>query len=360
MNEIDNTKVGNFITSLRKEANLTQEELANKLLVTDKAVSKWESGKGLPDLEFQRKLCKLFNITLEELHEGKRNSLERKRIKKLEKHNKIYRIIIIIFIPILIFLITYFLLNYFGFKIYYVKDFRSDDDQVEINAFFIKKPREIIMFLNSIDLINEKVLDTDMVDFIIYSNDKIIYHSNMLKPDIKIIKSNNFDLDNLRFSLKVYKDEETLSYENILLLSKFKYKIKSNNKKYEEANINILPNDKIVENLKNNGFKMINDNVYGKDEYIFNDKITIHIMLKDNIIEIFIYFDNQIQKIYVDYDVNFYQSIIYNKNDMTNIIEKYTYNFSDDKLDCQIGECTSYEKTYEIVKTYLSLLSVES
>lgn len=45
MKQLDLVKVGNFIAKLRKENGLTQEELANKLMISDKAVSKWEGGK---------------------------------------------------------------------------------------------------------------------------------------------------------------------------------------------------------------------------------------------------------------------------------------------------------------------------
>ena len=47
---MDNNKIGKFIASVRKEKNLTQQELGNKLFVTDKAVSKWERGLSLPDI----------------------------------------------------------------------------------------------------------------------------------------------------------------------------------------------------------------------------------------------------------------------------------------------------------------------
>ena len=49
---MDQEKIGRFIASLRKEQNLTQQDLANQLQVTDKAVSKWENGRCLPDVFF--------------------------------------------------------------------------------------------------------------------------------------------------------------------------------------------------------------------------------------------------------------------------------------------------------------------
>lgn len=64
---MDQTKTGKFIASQRKEHGLTQSQLAEKLGITDKAVSKWETGKSLPDLSLFTPLCNLLDITLNEL-----------------------------------------------------------------------------------------------------------------------------------------------------------------------------------------------------------------------------------------------------------------------------------------------------
>ena len=64
---MDQTKIGKFIASKRKEHGLTQSQLAEKLGITDKAVSKWETGKSLPDLSLFTPLCSLLDITLNEL-----------------------------------------------------------------------------------------------------------------------------------------------------------------------------------------------------------------------------------------------------------------------------------------------------
>lgn len=54
---MDNQKFGAFVARLRKEQNLTQKELADRLNVTDKAVSKWETGKGFPDVKLLEPLA---------------------------------------------------------------------------------------------------------------------------------------------------------------------------------------------------------------------------------------------------------------------------------------------------------------
>ena len=63
-------KIGNFIKSLRKEKNMTQNELALKLGVTDKAISKWENGKSMPDSSIMLELCNELKISVNELLSG--------------------------------------------------------------------------------------------------------------------------------------------------------------------------------------------------------------------------------------------------------------------------------------------------
>ena len=64
---MDQIKIGKFIASQRKEHGLTQSQLAERLGITDKAVSKWETGKSLPDLSLFTPLCSLLDVTLNEL-----------------------------------------------------------------------------------------------------------------------------------------------------------------------------------------------------------------------------------------------------------------------------------------------------
>lgn len=65
-------KVGKFISELRKDMNLTQNDLAKKLNVTDKAVSRWETGKGFPDISLLIPLSEVLGISVNELLSGER------------------------------------------------------------------------------------------------------------------------------------------------------------------------------------------------------------------------------------------------------------------------------------------------
>ena len=63
-------KIGNFIAERRKAVDLTQMQLAEKLNITDRAVSKWETGRALPDSSIMLELCKILKITVNELLTG--------------------------------------------------------------------------------------------------------------------------------------------------------------------------------------------------------------------------------------------------------------------------------------------------
>lgn len=67
---MDNEKIGKYIASLRKEMKLTQQQLADKLKITNKAISKWENGQGLPDISILPNLAEILNTTVDEILNG--------------------------------------------------------------------------------------------------------------------------------------------------------------------------------------------------------------------------------------------------------------------------------------------------
>ena len=67
---MDQIKIGKFIAERRKTKNLTQQQLAEKLNITDRAISKWETGKGMPDSSIMMELCKELDISVNELLSG--------------------------------------------------------------------------------------------------------------------------------------------------------------------------------------------------------------------------------------------------------------------------------------------------
>ena len=60
-------KIGRFISELRKEKGMTQSKMAEQLGITDRAISKWETGKSMPDSSIMLELCDLLSINVNEL-----------------------------------------------------------------------------------------------------------------------------------------------------------------------------------------------------------------------------------------------------------------------------------------------------
>lgn len=82
---MDLIKIGKFIAEKRKAMHLTQQELANMLHLSEKTISKWECGKGFPDVSIVLELCNILGITANELLSGK--ELERDEVESLTDAN---------------------------------------------------------------------------------------------------------------------------------------------------------------------------------------------------------------------------------------------------------------------------------
>ncbi len=82
---MDQTKIGKFIAACRKKENLTQMQLAEKLNITDRAVSKWETGKAMPDSSIMLELCDTLKITVNDLLSGEVVTMDNYN-KELEKN----------------------------------------------------------------------------------------------------------------------------------------------------------------------------------------------------------------------------------------------------------------------------------
>lgn len=111
-------KSGKFIAKLRKEKNMTQEQLAEKMGVSINAVSKWERGLSFPDVSLYKKLCKELGINIEELINGEKDNSDEAKEKaiistvkekdKIKKNSKkIFIVFLVIFIIIFSVLIYY-------------------------------------------------------------------------------------------------------------------------------------------------------------------------------------------------------------------------------------------------------------
>ena len=82
---MDQVKIGKFIAECRKEKHLTQSQLAERLGVSDRAVSKWENGRSMPDSSIMLELCDQISINMNELFSGRRIDME--NYKEIAENN---------------------------------------------------------------------------------------------------------------------------------------------------------------------------------------------------------------------------------------------------------------------------------
>jgi len=141
---MDQVKIGKFISSLRKEKGYTQEQLAEKLNVSNKSISRWENGNTMPDLSLIPKLCEILGISINELLSGERieNDEYQKKLeeniiinmdllkKKINMFAKRFMFIIVgIFILLVIGIFTFI-----GYKELTYTKIYLDDNNVQISA----------------------------------------------------------------------------------------------------------------------------------------------------------------------------------------------------------------------------------
>lgn len=159
-------KIGKFIVELRKEKKLTQEQLAERIGVTDRAISKWENGRGMPDLSLLKPLCDELGITINELLSGERLNKEiyQERLeeniintisysdKKIKNTTRIFRLIIVSIILLLAIIITLFcidiskmrnnqpvLFSTWGFKYAPAIDIKFEEIENVVKEYLVEK-----------------------------------------------------------------------------------------------------------------------------------------------------------------------------------------------------------------------------
>lgn len=191
---MDIEKIGKFLKALRKERNLTQDQLAEILSFDRSVISKWECGRKLPTVENFNALSQYYDISINELIYGERMNKENaKAIKSIpirvmsEGQRKIHMLHVAILTTFLIgvfsVLIVYFVSNYNSIKIYRVGG--SNENYVIKNTLMIISKHRSYLNFGEIDVIGN---DDENIS---YGN----YELYVKKGDTKIILSNREDGD---------------------------------------------------------------------------------------------------------------------------------------------------------------------
>lgn len=182
---MDYDKIGMFILERRKELDLTQKMLADKLNITDRAVSRWERGKGCPDISLLEPLSDILEVSILELLHGEKNiDNENKVVIEILKKNqtkiKIWKILFFILLNIFMLINIYlFSFNYLLPKIISSQEnlyyFSSN---VENNGNLYEKDEIVVFEKKNID--NIEVGDVILFD---YNNSKYAYEVLNRKKD---------------------------------------------------------------------------------------------------------------------------------------------------------------------------------
>ena len=154
-------RIGNFIKEKRKEKNLTQEELASKLRVSNRTISKWENGHGMPDYSMISDLCSVLDTSINELLSGEKlkkenyqDMFEKNMLKTIEYNNKKRnRSAIRVTIIVIILLVLSVLLGYRALLINGYTSNRVDKN----GSFTVEEEREIMDFLKKAEYNTEKI-----------------------------------------------------------------------------------------------------------------------------------------------------------------------------------------------------------
>ena len=184
---MDPQKIGKFICSLRKKNGMTQNELASKLMVTSQAVSKWENGRGIPDIEILKQISELFHVDLETILNG-----EEKKKKKLDK-----KVFLFLGLGILVCFVFVFYFFFQNDKSFSFSDVVSSNESFSIKGVAAYSDEKSSIFISDIVYLDEENTHEEYVSIecLLYETDgnveRKIGESGIIQSD-KVQSLNEF------------------------------------------------------------------------------------------------------------------------------------------------------------------------
>ncbi len=190
--KMDSEKIGKFINENRKRLNLTQKELADMLLVTSQAVSKWENGRGIPDIEMLGRLSEIFNVDINEIINGE-FSTKKDKPQLHNNKNRIYILILVIILLISIILLIVLNGNNEEFKF---NSLTSNNSCFGVKGVIAYNKNKKSIYISDIQCTDEQVSKYLDIECILYEQvgqiDKKIYEYGKIKDN------NSYDLNNAK------------------------------------------------------------------------------------------------------------------------------------------------------------------
>ena len=358
---LDYKKIGNFIALERDKIKLTQEELANKLFVTRQAVSKWERGLAIPDVGTLLNLCRIFNVTSNELLAGERIDENNKQKidnvpidvlkygkKKLKRMILFFSILVILLL--IIFFIYYFVSSYNKLQVFKISGNSENFQLVDTIGVFSNETA----YIKFSEIYSDKYIPK-YVEFYYNKeqNKKVIFASD--SGDALIVQGNDsneyFNFDDVDYIFKnmyidVYYDDGNIGKVETIKLNSEKI--------YSNINLLFLNNNKVSNGVFTNSKNENNTkltSIFKKNEngdYVYTYNInkmknTIKYNIESGVV--LITRKNKEFTEEVLFLGNLFKDFNYTKYDnKSKVVVEFTY--MDGKCQCSIGDCSNYEMIY--------------
>lgn len=219
-------KIGKFILECRKDKKMTQEELAQKLNITNKAISKWENGRCLMDISLLKPLSEILDVSIVELINGEKTTKDYQKesdnaiettIKYANKKVKIAKIKSLLFILLTIIMIFLFYKSYFLIK-YNVEPLKKNEYNEIING--LKNQNEMIIYKKTINddeyiTLNEIKIRNDFNNYTFIQSDNNFEGNKFYLYDNENNIKTSFWVSNLNTLIETFTNDELDFFGNI-------------------------------------------------------------------------------------------------------------------------------------------------
>ncbi len=273
---MDNGKIGDFIRSLRKELNYSQQDLADLIPITREGVSKWERGVNLPDSSSLLRLSEIFNASINELLYGERKTKKNKNeisnitvelYKENNKKTKKLKILFSTLIVTIVLFLTYYFINTFNtLKVYNIN---YSDNSITIKNGMIVTTKEKVYFK-----LGDIKTENNIESLKLYFKNKKGEENIILETDsneIELVEylgyNNYFDFKDLNQILKetyleiIFEDETKTIHLNYEKDFANDYLVPKKESSITKDKLEILLSNEGLENKIKDKFKL-KDNIY--------------------------------------------------------------------------------------------------
>jgi len=372
--------LGTIISTLRKEKNLTQKDLADRLNVSDKTVSRWETGGSSPNMDMIFRISKYFKISYHDLlaarvvdgEDGDEivneivdefQEINRKKSQTLK--------IVLIASAVIVLLLTMTIIfthSYNRFKVY--KVYTENGEIVPIVGIYVETKIKDSLNLGDIKIKGYEIKTTDIISVDLYfieNNKEYIIHSYSSLNDITFvnyqsyisIKDLSHYIDKLYVKVNIIDEKgNSKTYTSKLNFvldfsnNKIFYNEVQNNSNYYSNNTININVEEVKITLLDNGFEKVNDNILIK-----RNKSSVINFISDSAVINYSYEKNKLSYRYQYFlETNILNVLIFDENNTE--IENYKYDALNKKvIECKIGRCNSSKAAMsELNKNVLNLI----